>query len=677
MNQSTRIPSIASSKDFGLQKQNLNSFLVITSGVIRPVLILFTLILILVSVHERIWARPLLVQDRATEGDKARVDRLNASASNELRVDPTSSLRSANEALESATISNYADGITAALLNKGNALDQLKRYQEAIDAYAECVAIYTKYSNPQGKAYCYRKMGMSHISSGDQVSGERFLKDALELFKQAADRRSVGQVHANLATLYSRTEEYDKAAQHFRLSFDTRELLGDERNAIIVLSNWGSALANWGNYDGALEKLERALKRASAAGHSNLISSIERNIASVRTNLKGQASSITQFEITEGSSKEEYILKIEGLNQTYEGVQRRSLAEIAKLSIDNQVKELKIRVQRDDYEAKLKDEEYAKVVAEQRAHIAEKESEIIQVALTLEHERVRKQRIYIVLAVSGILLIGGFSFVLSRSYKQKKKDNILLQEQNELIVNQKDEIEIQRDKIEIAHIKVKKVNEHLNDFAKIVSHDLRSPVIAISNMSKFVLEDEKENLSSEGVEQIVLVNSNSERLLQMIEGILSYSKVGMEGSEKETVDLNQLLKDVVDLLNPPTYFKITSDELPPIYANRFLLTQVFSNLIGNSIKYNDNNAPTLHLSSLQDNDLLRFHVTDNGPGIPEKYLEKIFELFATVGTACKHSSGVGLATVKKIIEENGGMIWVDSPPGEGTTFSFTWPTHKG
>jgi signal transduction histidine kinase len=222
---------------------------------------------------------------------------------------------------------------------------------------------------------------------------------------------------------------------------------------------------------------------------------------------------------------------------------------------------------------------------------------------------------------------------------------------------------------------VQSANRELSDFAHIVSHDLKAPLRGISGLAGWVLEDHGPSLGEEGRGQLEMLQARVRRMSDMIDGILQYSRIGRTDGEREDVDVGALVGAVVDLLSPPAGVEVLSPgTLPVVRAVPVRLQQVFQNLIGNAIKHMDKPEGRVEVSCVQDGGRWRFCVSDDGPGIEERHFEKIFQIFQTLAPRDKtDSTGVGLAIVKKIVQSEGGRVWVESAPGRGARFYFTWP----
>lgn len=221
------------------------------------------------------------------------------------------------------------------------------------------------------------------------------------------------------------------------------------------------------------------------------------------------------------------------------------------------------------------------------------------------------------------------------------------------------------------------VNRELKDFAYIVSHDLKAPLRGIRALADWLSTDYSDALDSEGQEQLRLLVNRVDRMHDLIEGILQYSRVGRIKDEIVPVDLGELIPSVIDMLAPPEHITITVQEnLPIIHAEHTKALQVFQNLLSNAIKYMDKPAGHIEIHCTDVDGVWEFSVSDNGPGIEQKHFQTIFQMFQTLSPRDGfESTGIGLTLVKKIVEIHGGTIWVESEPGKGSTFLFTLP-HK-
>ena len=219
-------------------------------------------------------------------------------------------------------------------------------------------------------------------------------------------------------------------------------------------------------------------------------------------------------------------------------------------------------------------------------------------------------------------------------------------------------------------------NRELKDFAYIVSHDLKAPLRAIGSLTNWLWEDYADKLGDEGKEQLDLLTGRVKRMNGLIDGILSYSRAGKINEEKSEVDLNDTLREVLETIAPPENITVSiSDELPRINCEKTRIFQVFQNLVSNGVKYMDKPGGEIKIGYNRDEMNMVFSVSDNGPGIEEKFFEKIFTIFQTLNARDDvEGTGVGLSLVKKIVEMYDGKVWIESEHGKGSTFYFSLPS---
>ncbi len=221
---------------------------------------------------------------------------------------------------------------------------------------------------------------------------------------------------------------------------------------------------------------------------------------------------------------------------------------------------------------------------------------------------------------------------------------------------------------------LKKRNQELDRFAYVTSHDLKAPLRAIANLATWLGEDLDGQIPEENQQQLKLMQSRVERMDGLIQGLLEYSRVGRHNLSVETINVGDLVKDAIDSLSQPSEFKIVvAPDMPSLKTEKLLLNQIFTNLISNAIKYHPHNSGNITISVTEQDEFYEFAVADDGLGIDPKYHDRIFGIFQTLQARdAIESTGIGLSIVKKIVEDRGGKIRIESQLGEGATFYFTW-----
>jgi two-component system, sensor histidine kinase and response regulator len=219
-----------------------------------------------------------------------------------------------------------------------------------------------------------------------------------------------------------------------------------------------------------------------------------------------------------------------------------------------------------------------------------------------------------------------------------------------------------------------RINKQLEKFVYIVSHDLKSPLSSVIMMLELIKNDAYIKSNEDVRENIDMVHQASGRLADMIMALLDYSTTSLSQQTIEEVDVYQMVQQLTALLFPPKHIQILIQPLPSLVTKKVKLEQVFQNLLSNAIKYNDKPQGFIEVGCTEKDGYHEFFVRDNGPGIADEDKSRIFKLFETTINQSQRdsSTGIGLNLLKIIIEEQGGKIWVESNPGQGSVFYFEW-----
>lgn len=222
---------------------------------------------------------------------------------------------------------------------------------------------------------------------------------------------------------------------------------------------------------------------------------------------------------------------------------------------------------------------------------------------------------------------------------------------------------------------LKRTNAELQQFASIASHDLKAPLRAVHSLSSWIEEEMGPQLSDEGRHYMDLLRERVRRMDDLINALLDYSRAGGKIKQLEPVDTRALVQEIAASQERPAAFRIAvAPDLPSLVTDRLHLRQVFANLIGNAVKYHDRPDGRVTVTARDLGDRYEFAIADDGPGIPPDYRERVFNLFQRgPGAEQKPGTGIGLAVVRKVVETAGGQVVLESAPGRGSTFRFTWP----
>ena len=269
----------------------------------------------------------------------------------------------------------------------------------------------------------------------------------------------------------------------------------------------------------------------------------------------------------------------------------------------------------------------------------------------------------------SMLLMNRFS----KSFKE-------LETTKEIALQQKNEISMQSRALTDVNVELKEnlkqlenYNSELDGFNRIVSHDLKAPLVAMHSLVSFIEEDTKTIINKETEQHFELLKERILKMDTLIKGLLEYSKVARGDKTKNWLNFNHLLTEVFETvnLNDENTLNLPQSDIQ-VYVNKIELKHVFQNLISNAITHNDKDKTIIDITVSKSENQYEFSIKDNGPGIEKQYHSKIFEMFNQLDTKKDGSTGIGLSIVKRIVLENQGDISVDSENGLGTTITFTW-----
>lgn len=226
--------------------------------------------------------------------------------------------------------------------------------------------------------------------------------------------------------------------------------------------------------------------------------------------------------------------------------------------------------------------------------------------------------------------------------------------------------------------RVRRRTEELEAFSYSVSHDLRAPLRSIDGFSRILVDEHAADLSPQALDYLGRVRVSAQRMGQLIDGLLAFSRLGRQALSLRPVATPALVADVLEHHADEIASRgveIVADGLPRVTADELLLRQVFDNLIGNALKYTrQTERPRIEVSATAEQGWTRFAVADNGVGFDAGYAEKAFAVFQRLHRAEDYEgTGIGLALVRRIVDLHGGSVSASAAPGEGATFTFSLP----
>ena len=275
------------------------------------------------------------------------------------------------------------------------------------------------------------------------------------------------------------------------------------------------------------------------------------------------------------------------------------------------------------------------------------------------------------------ILIDGFNEMLKQI---QMRDEELERRQEQL---ERQVVELKRADQELKRYAAELVrsNKELEQFAYIASHDLQEPLRMVASYTQLLARRYEGKLDSDADDFIGFAVDGATRMQELINGLLTYSRVGTRGKDLEPTDCEVIYERTLQNLQraiEESGASLTHDPLPTVVADDIQLGQLFQNLISNAIKFRSKEPPRIHVSAKQEANEWVFSVSDNGIGIDPEFAERIFAMFQRLHNRTEYpGTGIGLAVCKKIVERHGGRIWVESELGKGTVFYFTMPLQRG
>lgn len=264
---------------------------------------------------------------------------------------------------------------------------------------------------------------------------------------------------------------------------------------------------------------------------------------------------------------------------------------------------------------------------------------------------------------------------------QMDTSNVILATTNARLEAEVEERTRTERKLNVALEDLKRSNLDLEQFAYVASHDLQEPLRAVSGCVQVLKRRYQDKLDARAEQLISHSVDGAHRMQQLIDDLLTYSRLGTHGAPFGSVSLEGVLEDVMRSVAPSlreSSVKLTWDPLPVVRGDARQIEQVLQNLISNANKFRAEQNPCIHVGCQTVGAVARISVADNGPGIAPEYFERIFVMFQRLHTRAEYpGTGIGLAVCKKVIERHGGRIWVESEVGQGTTFYFEIPLAPG
>ncbi len=556
------------------------------------------------------------------------------------------------KALETAENAKDTSNLGTSLYQLGSFFFYQQQYTKALEHYKKAQNCFDNSDNKRMIYACVAAIGTTYGSLDSLEKSLEYNKESLAIAKEIDYQLGVAYSLSNVGSTYIALKNYDKAYDILTSSLRMKEESNDKWGQIGTLRSLAEMFILKGDPQKAIPYLDQAYQLAVD------IKSKPRQLELI--DLFSQA----YKRLGDYKNAMTYMESFIGL----------------KDSVLNEQTVAKLGEQKESYEVKQKEKEI--LLLQKQKEVLERDQEIEQLY----------NYIWTVLACGfGLLLL----LFVSRYRTQKRSSKALadknekiniqneqLQKVNNLLSETNDLLEENKKKIEEQNKALESSNEDLRNFASVASHDLKEPLRMINSYTSILKRRYEPLFDDRAKEFMGFVVDGCTRMEQMINSLLDYSRVSLNGA----VDKFKLIQSgsVVDIVQSNLRYSITKhsatinvdnkESFPIIRADQSQMMQLFQNLISNAIKFKGERLPVVHVGCKTEGDTHTFYIKDNGIGISKENQEKIFDMLTRLHSKQEYEgTGIGLATVRKIVERHDGRIWVESVEGEGSTFFFTVP----
>jgi len=565
------------------------------------------------------------------------------------------------------------DEITLARIYNGlgNVYSEISSYDEALKYYFDALEIFQKIDDLDGISSMYNNLGIVYSSLKDNDQALEYYQKTLEMDIKSGYKEGQSIAYNNAGTAYDEKGDKEKALEYYNKSLELNKELESIDGIAMALNNIGLIYLDLGEYDKAYTNLKKSTELAIEINDTYSLANNYNNLAKLFLHQKQYNKSQNNLNLAIKLSKQinvkEWLVESYDLySQLYSELNDYKKAlEYYKLYSEmndsiftsessNRITEMKIKYETDNLETENK--------------LLKKDNEIH----VLELYRQKNIKNY---SIAFSILILALAILSFSQFRLKKRTNGLLKSKN-------DQLRDANKKLKVSEYNLKELNATKDKFFSIIAHDLKNPFQSLLGFSE-TLYDEIDELSKNDINEYTkLIYESSQNLFNLLGNLLQWSKsqLGSIIISPKPINIYDSIDDVLSLLGISAQKKnikiessIVKDTI--VFADKHVVSTVLRNLISNALKFT-NKGGEIKISSVTSNNKITISVKDNGNGISEKNLEKLFRIdqgYSTKGTENESGTGLGLILCKDLISRSNGEILVESTLGRGSNFQFTLP----
>jgi two-component system, sensor histidine kinase and response regulator len=520
-------------------------------------------------------------------------------------------------------------------------------------------------------SFYYHQAGNTYWTHGCLTEAIELFKKSLSMSERLSNLNGIAVLNTKIGLLYTETKNFESSLIFFSKGLDIARKMNRKLDVVSSLLNVANSYNELERYNESIPFLSEAENHAKDLNDTKLLRNCYSLMTRVYDKVGDREKSTLYFNLFAALTKKIQQEEISSKENEARLMVDRANSKVLEVESVKEAKEQELKEKNEELlEKNINLSKVEQISKEQQMKIdlLSKEKELQKAEIRQQHlmRNVYVGVIFTVLMVTGLALFG---------YRKFKKANVLLNIKNSEISYQKDEIEKQASDL-------RELNALKDKLFSIISHDLRSPLVSLIsmlNMAKdghFSVEEEKLILSE--LSKNVVYNT------ELLENLLKWASSQMKGSAIKpiTFDIHEIASNKIKLYEKAAHLKgielINSTEInTEVVADKDMIELVLRNLITNAIKFS-NNGNKVTISSVNDNETVEICVTDNGVGMPQETLKKLFgkHVFSTRGTLDEKGTGLGLILCRDFIQINGGQIWVESQENFGSKFFFTLPVNK-